>query len=63
MLAVDIDSGNNGMVRYSLAGRGSEAFVVNPISGGVRVSAIGVDFEGIPENPLILTVIASDLGK
>ena len=63
MLAVDIDSGNNGMVRYSLAGRGSEAFVVDPITGSVRVSAIGVDFESIPENPLMLTVIASDLGK
>lgn len=63
MLALDIDSGNNGMVRYSTVGRGSELFVVDPITGGIRVSAIGVDFESIPENPLILTVIASDLGK
>ena len=62
VLAVDMDSGDNGMVRYSLAGRGSDSFVVDPISGDIRVSAIGVDFETIPENPLMLNVIASDLG-
>ena len=51
------------MIRYSLAGRGSEAFVIDPINGGIRVSAIGVDFETIPENPLMLNVIASDQGE
>ena len=60
--ALDIDSGNNSLVRYSLAGRGSESFVINPETGEVRASAIGVDFETIPENPLMLNVIASDLG-
>lgn len=60
--ARDVDSGANGMVRYSLAGRGSESFVVNPESGEIRVSTIEVDFETIPGNPLMLNVIASDLG-
>ena len=60
--ALDIDSGNNSVVRYSLAGRGSQSFVVDPETGEVLVSAIGVDFETIPENPLRLNVIASDLG-
>lgn len=62
MTALDIDSGNNSVVRYSLAGRGSQSFVVDPETGEIRVSAIGVDFETVPENPLQLNVIASDLG-
>ena len=62
MTALDIDSGNNSVVRYSLAGRGSQSFVIDPETGEVRVSAIGVDFDTIPENPLQLIVIASDLG-
>ena len=57
-----MDSGDNAAVRYSLAGRGSEAFVIDPVTGIVRVSDIGVDFESIPENPLMVNVIASDLG-
>ena len=61
--ALDIDSGNNSVVRYSLAGRGSQSFIINAETGEVRASAIGVDFETIPENPLTLNVIASDLGK
>ena len=61
--AVDIDSGNNSVVMYSLAGRGSQSFVIDPETGEVRVSDIGVDFETIPENPLQLTVIAADLGR
>ena len=63
MTAVDIDSGNNSVVIYSLAGRGSQSFVIDPETGEVRVSDIGVDFETIPENPLQLTVIAADLGR
>lgn len=63
MTAVDIDSGNNSVVMYSLAGRGSQSFVIDPETGEVRVSDIGVDFETIPENPLQLTVIAADLGR
>lgn len=63
MTAVDIDSGNNSIVMYSLAGRGSQSFVIDPETGEVRVSDIGVDFETIPENPLQLTVIAADLGR
>ena len=61
--ALDIDSGNNSVVRYSLAGRGSQSFVIHPETGEVRVSDIGVDFETIPENPLQLNVIAADLGR
>ena len=61
--ALDMDSGNNSVVRYSLAGRGSQSFVIDPETGEVRVSDIGVDFETIPENPLQLTVIAADLGR
>lgn len=60
--AIDRDSGDNGVVRYTLAGRGSEAFVIDPVTGIIRVSLIGVDFETIPENPLTVNVIASDLG-
>ena len=61
--AMDIDTGNNSVVRYSLAGRGSQSFVIDPETGEVRVSDIGVDFETIPENPLQLNVIAADLGR
>lgn len=61
--ALDMDSGNNSVVRYSLAGRGSQLFVIDPETGEVRVSDIGVDFESIPENPLQINVIAADLGK
>lgn len=61
--ALDIDSGNNSVVRYSLAGRGSQSFVIDSETGEVRVSDIGVDFETIPENPLQLNVIAADLGR
>ena len=60
--AIDMDLGDNGEVRYSLAGRGSETFIIDPVTGIVRVSSIGVDFESIPENPLTVNVIASDLG-
>ena len=63
MTAVDIDSGNNSVVRYSLAGRGSQLFVIDSETGEVRVSSSGVDFETIPENPLQLNVIAADLGR
>ena len=62
VLAVDADSGDNGMVRYSLVGFGTEAFIVDPISGDIRVSAIEVDYEAIPGSTLLLNVIASDLG-
>ena len=61
--ALDIDSGNNSVVRYSLAGRGSQSFVIDAETGEVRVSDNGVDFETIPENPLQLNVIAADLGR
>ena len=61
--ALDIDSGNNSVVKYSLAGRGSPSFVIDPETGEVRVSDIGVDFETVPENPLQLNVIAADLGR
>ncbi len=64
MLAQDADIGNNSVVSYSLAGEKVEYFTINPWTGVVTVSEVGVDFEALdPNSPfVILNVIATDLG-
>ena len=58
--AVDVDQGINSEVRYSL--EGSDRFIVDPISGEVRVSERGVDYERVLDTPYVLTVTAQDQG-
>ncbi len=64
VLAEDADIGNNSVVSYSLAGEKVEYFIIDPWTGVVTVSDIGVDFETLePDSPyIILSVIATDLG-
>jgi len=61
--ATDADIGTNSQIRYSLTGRFSEFFTIGRSSGSIFVSNLGVDFEALNGNPLIvLSVIATDQG-
>ena len=62
--ANDADIGNNSQIDYSLAGEFVGFFTVDRSTGVISVSAIGVDFEAVASDPVIvLTVIATDRGK
>lgn len=62
--AVDADIGENGVVEYSLFGIGTRYFNIDAVTGDIRVSSSGVDFEEVNPmgNPLQLIVIAQDNG-
>ena len=61
--AQDADIGTNGQIAYSLTGSFVQFFSIDPSTGVIRVAEIGVDFEALGGNPIIiLTVIATDQG-
>ena len=63
VLAVDADEGTNAEVRYTLSGSGVEHFIIDELSGEVRVSSLGVDYERVLDVPYVLVVNAYDLGE
>lgn len=65
MSAIDADIGQNGQVTYSLFGSGALSFSIGSVTGEIRVSSLGVDFEvvNVMGNPLILTIVAQDRGE
>ena len=61
--ANDADVGTNSQIDYSLAGEFVEFFTVGRSTGVITVSAIGVDYEAVASDPVVvLTVIATDKG-
>lgn len=61
--ATDADIGTNQQIQYSLTGDFVEFFSINRSTGVITVSPIGVDYEAVASNPvLIFTVIAMDEG-
>lgn len=61
--ASDADIGINSQIDYSLAGEFVEFFTIDRETGTISVSTIGVDYEAVSNDPvLVLTVIATDRG-
>ena len=58
--ATDCDSGNNGLVQYSItSGNEDGHFIINNVTGNLITTVI-LDREEVPEYTLIIT--AADLG-
>ncbi len=65
MDAVDSDLGANANITYQLLGPNLNLFSIDTITGEIRVSSVGLDFETInPQgNPLEFRLFAQDAGK
>ena len=59
--ATDVDSGNNGVLEYSIASDESGIFTVDKTSGLLQVTTSGLDREKVSSYTLIITV--ADSGK
>lgn len=63
VVAVDADTGTNSEISYSLGGSASDQFIIDPASGKIRVSELGVDYERQLDTPIVLVVTARDHGN
>ncbi len=63
VMAIDADEGTNSEITYSLEGSSRGEFIIDPTSGKVRVSEVGVDYERVLDTPIVLTIIARDNGN
>ena len=65
VLAMDGDIDANGNISYLLLAPDINYFNLNPVTGEIRISSIGLDFEVINSkgNPLVFTLIAQDGGE
>ena len=59
-LAIDLDSGKNGEILYSLVGEGARYLHINPISGNIT-AAVSFDYEDL--HNLTVKVTARDQGE